>query len=142
MRRETQIGQIGRFTARTRDKVGDPFIKFHRIKAALIAAGLIDEAMAMDGVVSTADKFEHAWGFSGGWRCNVRSRGYDAALAAMKTGNNNSKNAERLISDLNRYRNGKSGLPSANDEALRTILSASGGKILSVGAYRRKFAKV
>jgi hypothetical protein len=48
MRRETQIGQIGRFTARTRDKVGDPFIKFHRIKAALIAAGLIDEAMAME----------------------------------------------------------------------------------------------
>jgi hypothetical protein len=128
--------------------MADPF-KFHRIKAALIAAGLHADALAMDAVLNLGCSFEHAWEFVGAWRAIVRDRPYRDALMKMKIGDNDSASAANLIHELRRYAarqyeiDRRSAIaPLGKNAALFIILNASGGTILTHGAFRRKFAKL
>jgi hypothetical protein len=121
--------------------VTDPFEQLHKIKRALAAAGMADEALALDGVLNANASFASALGFDDGWAPAARNRGYDAALASMKIDRSNSKNATRLIQRLTHYRQFGADRQGGED-ALQIILRASGGKIQSHSSYRRKFAKV
>jgi hypothetical protein len=80
------------------------FTQYHQIKNALIAAGLIDEALGMDTALNTGCDLATGLGLSGNWRGNVRHRGFDEAMRAMKTSTSNSQNATNLIHDLQRHR--------------------------------------
>jgi hypothetical protein len=100
-----------------------------------------DEALALDGVLNARDTFANALGFPDGWAPAARNRGYDAALASMKTERSNSQSATRLVRDLNHYRQFGTDR-QGRDAALQTILRASGGRVLSHGSYRKKLAQV
>jgi hypothetical protein len=126
----------------------DPFTHFYQIKRAIAAAGLHDDALAMDGVLA-GSSFEGAWGFVGRLRENIRKRDYFDALASMKAGHNCSDCATDLYSELlfyakHHYANdcASRAVPAGKRAALFKILSGDSGKVLTIGSYRKKLAKV
>ena len=80
-----------------------PFVRYHRVKAALIAFGLHAESLAMDTALNTGISLEAALGLVGHWRSDVRMGGYSAALASMRTSDRASQCATDLLCKLKRY---------------------------------------
>ena len=128
--------------------MADPFTHFYQLKSAIAAAGLYDDALAMDGVLA-GSSFEEAWGFVGRFREHIRQREYRDALASMKCSDNDSACAAALLKALNLYSqrqyeiDRKSGIaPVGKTAVLFVILNGDGGKILSRDTYRKKFANL
>jgi len=124
--------------------VADAFTRFHQIKAALIAAGLHDEALAMDTALNTGCDIGAALGFTGNWRGTIQKRGFREAMALMKTSKSNCKNATNLIRELHRHRHDRQSGDGhgGKNAALDIISNATNGRIQSHTSYRKKFARV